>query len=81
MHNADNWGEIVTKGQVGLLDCAYFSFSTFSTLGYGDVVATGPIRYLVGLEALVGLVLIGWTTSFLFMEMYEYWNKSLKNSR
>jgi hypothetical protein len=56
-----------------LRDCAYFSFVTFTTVGYGDIVATGHIRYLMGLEALTGFVLITWSASFLFLEMQKYW--------
>jgi hypothetical protein len=56
-----------------LFDCAYFSFITYTTLGYGDVVPTGSLRFLAGLEALTGLVLITWTASFMYFEMSRYW--------
>ena len=56
-----------------LLECSYFSFVTFTTVGYGDIVATGHLRYLTGLEALTGFVLITWSASFLFLEMQKYW--------
>lgn len=57
-----------------ILDCAYFSFVTYTTLGYGDVVPAGPLRFLAGLEALTGLVLITWTASFMYFEMRQYWS-------
>lgn len=41
--------------------CLYFSAETFTTLGYGDVVPHGDLRLLAGIEALNGLLLIGWT--------------------
>ena len=56
-----------------LLECSYFSFVTFTTVGYGDIVASGYLRYLTGLEALTGMVLITWSASFLFLEMQRYW--------
>jgi hypothetical protein len=56
-----------------LLDCAYLSFVTFTTLGYGEVVAQGYLRYLTGVEALTGFILITWSASFLFIEMQKYW--------
>jgi hypothetical protein len=61
-----------------LLDCAYLSFVTFTTLGYGEIVAQGYLRYLTGIEALTGFILITWSASFLFIEMQKYWtvNKS-----
>lgn len=56
-----------------LMDCAYFSFTTYTTIGFGDVKPTGDIRFLAGLEALTGLVLIAWTSSFMFLEMQKLW--------
>ena len=55
------------------LDCVYFSFTSFTTLGFGDIVPHGDIRFLVGIESLTGLVLITWSASFLFFEMQKYW--------
>ena len=63
-----------------LLDCSYFSFVSFTTVGYGDIVATGLIRYLMAMEALTGFVLITWSASFLFLEMQKYW-PSLESHR
>lgn len=50
-----------------------FSFSTYTTLGFGDIVATGPLRLLAGIEGITGLVLIAWTASFAYVEMGHYW--------
>ncbi len=73
MHHADGWGEFDGNFEGSLMDCVYFSFSTYTTLGFGDVVPHGELRYLAGLEALTGLVLITWTASFLYLEMTRYW--------
>lgn len=59
--------------EVTLLECSYFSFTTFTTVGFGDVFPTGYLRYLGGLESLTGFVLITWSASFLFLEMQKYW--------
>lgn len=56
-----------------LRDCFYFSITTYTTVGYGDIAPLGDVRYLAGLEALLGLVLITWTASFLFVEMQKFW--------
>ena len=56
-----------------LLDCSYFSFTTYTSLGFGDIEPLGQIRFLVALEALTGLVLITWTASFMFLEMTKFW--------
>jgi Ion channel len=63
----------VTVQPVHLFDAVYLSASTYSTVGYGDLAPLGPIRFLAGSEALVGLVLITWSASFTFLEMERYW--------
>ncbi len=75
MHHTSGWGHFEGNFQGTLLDCAYFSFTTFTTLGIGDVAPHGELRYLVGLEALTGFVLITWTASFLYLEMTRYWDR------
>ena len=59
-----------------LMDCVYFSYTTFTTLGFGDIEPHGYIRHLVGLESLTGLLLITWTASFLYYEMQRYWDRA-----
>lgn len=56
-----------------LMDCVYYSFTVFTTLGFGDIFPAGDIRFLTGVESLTGLVLITWTASFLFLDMQRYW--------
>lgn len=58
-----------------LLDCSYFSFTVYTSLGFGDIEPLGLVRFLTGLEALTGLVLITWTASFLFIEMQRLWRQ------
>nr|WP_298171961.1 potassium channel family protein [uncultured Pseudomonas sp.] len=74
MVRAEGWGHLQGNTDGGFLDCVYFSFTTFTTLGFGDIQPIGDLRYLTGIEALTGLVLITWTASFLFVEMQRYWN-------
>lgn len=57
-----------------VMDCVYYSFVTYTTLGFGDVIPTGSLRFLTGLESLTGLVLITWTASFMYFEMQKYWD-------
>jgi hypothetical protein len=55
------------------LDFLYFSLETYSSLGFGDLTPRGPLRIVAGLEALHGLLLIGWSASFLHLAMERYW--------
>ncbi len=58
---------------LGYLDCSYYSFSNYTSLGLGDIFPIGHVRFLTGLEALVGLVMITWTASFMYLEMQKFW--------
>ena len=58
-----------------VLDHIYFSAMTFTTVGFGDVYPSGPLRFLAGTEALTGLVLITWSASFTFLEMARFWRE------
>lgn len=55
-----------------LLDYVYFSVVSYSSLGLGDVAPTGGLRLLVGIEAIVGLILIGWTITFTYIVTEKY---------
>ena len=58
-----------------LPDFVYFSAVTYSTLGFGDAVPVGPIRFLAGLESLTGFVMITWSASYTFLEMQRDWRR------
>jgi len=57
-------------------DCVYLSFVTYSTLGFGDIVPHGWVRFMIGTEAVTGLVQIAWTASFLYFEMASNWGQN-----
>lgn len=74
MNRSQSLGHLTGNFDGSFMDAVYFSFTTFTTLGFGDISPSGPLKYLTGLEALTGLVLITWTASFLFIEMQRYWS-------
>ncbi len=57
----------------GILTYAYFSTTTYTTLGYGDITPTGPLRFLASVEALTGFLLVTWSASFTYLEMQRFW--------
>jgi len=69
-------GSISGATQGSLLDAVYLSATTFSTLGFGDLVPLGPLRFICGTEALSGFILITWSASFLYLEMREFWRRT-----
>ena len=56
----------------GLGVLMYFSAETYTSLGYGDIVPHGPLRLLAGAETLTGLLMIGWSTSQIFVAMQRF---------
>ncbi len=44
----------------------YFSGVTYTTIGYGDVVAVRPWRMLAPLEGMLGILMSGLSAGFLF---------------
>ncbi len=74
MHHTDGWGDLKGNFNGSILDCAYFSFTTFTTLGFGDIEPSGYLRFLTGIESLTGLLLITWSASFFFYEMQRCWD-------
>lgn len=60
---------------LGLLieDCLYFSAVTYTSLGLGDLYPLGHFRLIAGVEALNGLLLIGWSASFTYLAMERFW--------
>ena len=47
-------------------EAIYFSLITFTTVGYGDVVINGDWKILAGLEAINGIMMVGWSTALMF---------------
>jgi voltage-gated potassium channel len=54
-------------------EAVYFSFVTFTTLGYGDITLSTGWRLLSGIEALNGILLVGWTTAMIFSVVQSIW--------
>jgi carbon starvation protein CstA len=44
----------------------YFSTSSFTTVGYGDLLLSEEWRLLGSIEAINGMILFGWSTAFIF---------------
>ncbi len=66
-------GTLGDTSNITLTRCLYFSAETYSSLGYGDVVPGGVLRLLAGSEVLNGLLLIGWSASYIFIAMERFW--------
>ena len=67
------------EGELPTLEKAvYFSITCYTTVGFGDIVLGPGWRVLAGIEGLTGLILVGWSTAFVFAivnRMYEHWRQ------
>lgn len=72
---APEYGAVLPAQPHGFLDYVYLSAVTYTTVGYGDFFPGGAVRFLCGMEALTGFVLITWSASFTFIEMQRYWGR------
>ncbi|WP_152207859.1 ion channel [Marinobacter changyiensis] len=68
-----DYGTITGYSHLSLLDSVYFSAATYTTAGWGDLVASGHVRFLAGTEALVGFMMITWSASFSYLIMARAW--------
>ena len=71
-------GSIDGAHHATVFDAFYLSAMTYSTVGFGDLTPKGPIRWLAGAEALMGLMMVAWSASFAFMEMSRHWRDDLR---
>ncbi len=55
------------------LDYLYFSIVSYTSLGIGDVFPSAHLRFITGVEALNGLLLIAWSGSFIYIAMGRLW--------
>jgi hypothetical protein len=47
----------------------YFAFSSYTTLGYGDVLAVADWKLLGPASAMNGILLFGWSTAVIFQAL------------
>lgn len=60
-------GGVIDADGATLLEAVYLSALNYSTLGMaGDLAPTGPIRMLVAVESVFGLLAITWSASFTY---------------
>lgn len=68
-----NIGALVGEPISSFMEYLYYSIVMYTSLGLGDVYPTGHIRFITGIEALNGLMLITWSASFTFLAMKRLW--------
>jgi len=59
VYGAFGYNDLCVLGADGPADILYFSYVTFTTVGYGDMAPTGLCRGLAVAEAVTGYILLG----------------------
>ena len=73
---------LVPAGELADFETAvYFSFVTFTTLGYGDITLSEGWRLLSGIQALNGILLVGWSTALMFAVVQKIWQRDETNEK
>lgn len=69
LHSVEIWiyaSLFIGLGEFQDLETAlYFSTTSFTTIGYGDVLVSQSRRLIAAIEGANGFLLIGWSTAFL----------------
>lgn len=70
LHGLEIWAFALTYMGVGAVkgfeDALYFSTISYSTVGYNDTHISPDWRLLGAFESILGMILLGWSTSFFF---------------
>jgi ion channel len=70
------WRGCLTDAETAL----YFSGSTYTTLGYGDVLLAKPWRLLGPIESLMGVLMFGLSTGYFFVVVSRIYQSRLRKS-
>lgn len=65
--------ETASAQETDFVSLLYFSAVSYSSLGFGDIIPKGHLRILAGVEAVNGLMLIGWSVTFTYLLMERFW--------
>jgi len=72
-----HFGRFIGRAPTDVYQYYSFALETYTTQSVGDLYPIGGLRLLASIEPLVGLILIGWSTSLTFMVMARDWRVKL----
>ena len=61
------------------ISALYFSTTTMTTLGYGDIVLQTPWNLLSAIEGANGFIAFGWSTAFTFEMISQLYRKEARS--
>ena len=69
---------MVTKLLPDFETAVYFSLTSYTTVGYGDVVLPASSRFLGPIEAAVGILMFGWSTAIIVTAITRIYGSRLQ---
>lgn len=77
------WAAAYTIGNVlpDFETSLYYSLKSYTTVGYGDVLPSVSWRLLGPIEAAVGILMLGWSTSIIVAAVQRIYNTRLPSSK
>lgn len=61
----------IDAGEIGAY--LYYSATSYSSLGVGDIYAKGSLRLITSFEVINGLTLIAWSATFTYFAVQKMW--------
>jgi hypothetical protein len=73
------WAAVFSLGNVlpDFETALYYSVKSYTTVGYGDVLPSVSWRLLGPIEAAVGILMLGWSTSIIVAAVQRLYNERL----
>jgi len=71
-YGATKWlgiGSFAGEHGMTAIDYYYYAAETYSSLGYGDIYPVGEIRLMASVTPIVGILLLGWSSTFLYSNL------------
>tara|TARA_R110000868_G_scaffold237627_1_gene492252 strand:+ start:104 stop:556 length:453 start_codon:yes stop_codon:yes gene_type:complete len=59
----------------------YYSATTYSSLGIGDIFPRGCLRIITSFEVINGLTLIAWSATFTYFSVQKMWNSNINSQK
>ena len=67
-----HFGSLNGTNDTGIFEYLYFSGVSYSSLGFGNIDATGGLQLLTVVESVLGLTFIGWSVAFSYIVTEKY---------
>ena len=75
-HSWFDLGQLTNVATQHFASYSYYSATSYTSLGLGDIAPTGSLRLITGIETLTGLIMIAWTGSLMIFAINKDWQRT-----